>query len=165
MTDKNISVTFGGIENADCLDHYTYYDAAPCSVGDAPFLRGLGEYKYEFKYDKSERGFSSIIDLRREKILNHLSVSEFRGVRSYLPLRFEDLNANGTRDLIKNLEEATGLTATCNATLGKAPRHLRRLVKKKIRIHRELPSDFIEWMNRFVDWEVEGRIGYYRRGQ
>jgi len=162
--DKNISVTPGGIAYAECLDHYTYYDVSPCSVSDAPFLRGLGEYKYELKTDKSERGYSSIIDLRREKILNHLSVAEFNGVRSFLPFRFEDLNANGTSVLIQNVEKATGLVAKCNATLGKAPHRQRFLVEKQIRIHRELPSDFIKWMNRFVDWEVEGRLGYSRRG-
>ena len=162
--DKNISVTPEGIANAECLDHYTYYDAAPCSVSDAPFLRGLGEYKYELKTDKSERGYSSIIDLRREKILNHLSVAEFRGVRSFLPIRFEDLNANGTSVLIQKVEKATGLVAKCNATLGKAPQRQRRLVEKQIRIHRELPSEFIKWMNRYVDWEVESLVGYSRRG-
>ena len=162
--DKNTSRTNRGMNNAECLDHYTYYDVSPCSVNDTSIIKGLSEYKYELKTDKSERAYSSIIDLRREKILNHLSVAEFNGVRSFLPFRFEDLNANGTSVLIQNVEKATGLVAKCNATLGKAPHRQRFLVEKQIRIHRELPSDFIKWMNRFVDWEVEGLVGYSRRG-
>jgi hypothetical protein len=161
--DKNTSEIPGGIESAECMDSYSFYDAVPCSKYDSPFLRGLGEYKYEYQHDGSERGFSSIIDLRREKILNHLSVANFRGTRAFLPYRFEDLNENGTGMLLKSMEEATGMKARCNATVGKAP-HRRRLdVKKHITQHRELPKDFIKWMDRFVDWEVESRIGYFKR--
>jgi hypothetical protein len=161
-TDKNISETQGGIASAECLDLYSFYDAAPCSGNDAQFIMGLGEYKYEYQHDGSERGYSSIIDLRREKILNHLSVANFRGTRAFFPFRFEDLNENGTGALIKSVEDATGMKAKCNATLGKAPRR-RRLSEKRITKHRELSKDLIRWMSRYVDWEVEGKIGYSKR--
>ena len=161
-TDKNISETRGGIASAECLDVYSFYDAAPCSGNDAQFIMGLGEYKYEYQHDGSERGYSSIIDLRREKILNHLSVANFRGTRAFFPFRFEDLNENGTGALIKSVEDATGMKAKCNATLGKAPRR-RRLSEKLITKHRELSKDLIRWMSRYVDWEVEGKIGYSKR--
>jgi hypothetical protein len=161
--DENITGTRGGMDGAVCMDSYSFYDAAPCSQDDSQFITGLGEYKYENQHDGSERGFSSIIDLRREKIINHLSVANFRGTRAFLPFRFEDLNENGTSGLIKSVEDATGVKARCNATLGKAPRRRRRLVTKKITKHKELSKDFIKWMNRFVDWEVEGTIGYRKR--
>jgi hypothetical protein len=161
-TDKNISETQGGVASAECLDSYSFYDAAPCSGSDAQFIRGLGEYKYEYQHDGSERGFSSIVDLRREKILNHLSVADFRGTRAFFPFRFEDLNENGTGALIKSVEDATGMKAKCNATLGKAPGR-RRLDVKRITKHRELSRDFIRWMSIYVDWEVEGKIGYSKR--
>jgi hypothetical protein len=160
--DKNISEIQGGIESAECMDSYSFYDAAPCSRNDAQFIIGLGEYKYEYQHDGSERGFSSIIDLRREKILNHLSVANFRGTRAFFPFRFEDLNKNGTGALIRSVEDATGIKAKCNATLGKAPRR-RRLDKRPITTHRDLSKDFIRWMSRYVDWEIEGRIGYSKR--
>ncbi len=161
LMDENITETQGGMDTAVCMDSYSFYDAAPCSQDDSEFITGLGEYKYENQHDGSERGYSSIIDLRREKIINHLSVADFRGTRAFLPFRFEDLNENGTSGLIKSVEDATGLKARCNATVGKAPR--RRLVKKRITKHKELTKDFIKWMNRFVDWEVESTIGYSKR--
>ncbi len=159
--DEIIAKTQEGKDSAVCLDYYTFYDVAPCSEEDSQFLKGLGGYKYEYQHDGSERGFSSIIDLRREKIINHLSVADFRGTRAFLPFRFEDLNENGTSKLLRSVEDATGLKARCNATLGKAPR--RRLMKKRITKHNELTKDYIKWMSRFVDWEVEGRVGYSKR--
>jgi hypothetical protein len=72
------------------------------------------------------------------------------------------LNENGTGALIRSVEDATGIKAKCNATNGKAPRR-RRLVEKRITKHRELSPDLIRWMSRYVNWEVEGRIGYSKR--
>eukprot|EP00571_Detonula_confervacea_P007757 CAMPEP_0172325308 /NCGR_PEP_ID=MMETSP1058-20130122/53658_1 /TAXON_ID=83371 /ORGANISM="Detonula confervacea, Strain CCMP 353" /LENGTH=399 /DNA_ID=CAMNT_0013041821 /DNA_START=81 /DNA_END=1280 /DNA_ORIENTATION=+ len=157
--DGNISRTQEGMENAKCMDDYSYWDAAPCSQFDSPVVIGLGPYKYEYQHDGSETGFSSIVHLRREKIRNQLSIAGFLGTRAFFPFRFEDLNANGTSPLLKSVEEATGLKAKCNATLGKA----RRLGPKAIIKHEQLPDDYIKWMNRFVDWEVESQIGYFKR--
>jgi hypothetical protein len=39
----------------------------------------------------------------------------------------------------------------------------RRLAEKEISKKRELSAEYIEYMNRFVDWEVERLIGYYPR--
>jgi hypothetical protein len=160
--DIVISRTNRGMNSAKCMDSYSFYDAVPCSVDDSSTVDGLGLYMYEYQHDGSERGFSSIIDLRREKILNHLSVANFRGTRAFFPFRFEDLNENGTGALIRSVEDATGIKAKCNATNGKAPRR-RRLVEKRITKHRELSPDLIRWMSRYVNWEVEGRIGYSKR--
>ena len=166
--DKAIRKNHNGIQNATCMDHYKYVDAAPCSALDSPFVRGLGEYKYEFQQDGSERGFPSIVDLRRAKIDNMLSVSKFMGTRAFFTFQYETLNWNGTEILLRNVEEATGLKAKCNVTFGKNHRSTRnrrrQLLEKTIRAHDALPNDFIQWMNRYVDWEVEGKIGYYRRG-
>ena len=124
-------------------------------------LRGLGENKYEMQHDGSGRAYSSIIDLRRDKIINHLSVANFVGTRAFLPMRYEDLNTNGTAVLLQSIEEATGIKANCSAIMGKGPRARRRL--KHITKHAELSDELIDWMNKYVDWEVESRIGYYRR--
>jgi len=75
-------------------------------------------------------------------------------------MRYEDLNANGTSVLLRSIEEAAGLKANCSAIIGKGGR---RLKEKKITKHSKLSAEFIDWMNEFVDWEVEGRIGYYKR--
>ncbi len=125
-------------------------------------IHGLADNFYELQWDGSGRAYSSIIDLRRDKIINHLSVANFVGTRAFLPMRYEDLNANGTSTLLQSIEEAAGVKAKCSALLGKAGRR-RRLNAKKITKHAELPEGFIDWMNEFVDWEVESRIGYHRR--
>ena len=82
-------------------------------------------------------------------------------------MRYEDLNANGTSVLLRSIEEATGQRqrANCSA-VGKGPiigKGRRRLQKKRITKHAKLSDEFIDWMNEFVDWEIESRIGYYRR--
>ena len=151
-----------GIANTTCLDRYGYDEIKPCSEEDSQIIQGLANTKYENQHDGSGRAYPSILDLRQAKIINHLSVANFRGTRAFLPFRFEDLNMNGTSSLLKSVEEATGLKAKCNATMGKAHRHL---VTKKITKHKPLPPEFIRWMNKYVDWEIENRIGYYKRSE
>lgn len=160
--DANITKT-GGRRSAKCMEGYSFVNIAPCSQQDSRFLGGLGDYKYELHRDGSGRAYDSIVNLRRDKIINHLSVARFSGTRAFFPYRFEDLNTNGTAGLLKNLEEATGLKAKCTASMGKMQH--RRLGYKKITKHKELPGDYVKWMNRFVDWDVENRIGYFKRGE
>ncbi len=126
-------------------------------------IDGLADNFYELQWDGSGRAYSSIIDLRRDKIINHLSVADFAGTKAFLPMRYEDLNANGTSVLLESIEEAAGVKAKCSAITGKGGRRRRRLNAKPITKHAELPNEFIEWMNEFVDWEVESRIGYHSR--
>ncbi|KAL3756878.1 hypothetical protein ACHAWU_007719 [Discostella pseudostelligera] len=173
--DKQILESGIGTENAVCIDGYKWANVAPCSQEDATFLKGLGEYKYEFKFDGSERGFNSILELRRDKVLNHLSVADFRGTRSFFSYRFEDLKIDGTVGLLKNIEKATNLTANCEPMYGmvrdkdgkiklaKTVGLRRRLHPKIISKKRKLPEDYIRYMNQFVDWEVESKIGYFPR--
>jgi len=149
--------------NATCMDNYRFVDFVPCSAEDSRGVVGLGDYKYELMRDGSERAYSSVVDLRRDKILNHLSVAGFRGTRAFLPYRFEDLNTNGTGRLLREVEEATGFKPRCEAVMGKAHRRGLEEVKAVVK-HGELPSDYVEWMSRYVDWEVERQIGYARRG-
>ncbi len=156
--DRTTGRTNRGMNGARCADSYSFYDAVPCSAEDSSSVEGLGEYKYEYRRDRSERGFSSIVDLRREKILNHLSVADFRGTRAFLPFRFEDANDDGVLALIRSLEEATGTKAKCDATPDFASDERNNTDIEELR------ADYVEWMDRFVDWDVESLIGYSRRG-
>ena len=170
MANLRDNETLGG-----CVDHYSYYETVPCSRED-PHI-SLGTYKYELNRDGSGRPYPSIINMRRDKILNHLSVAGFGGTRAFYPLRYEDLKAGGTEELLAELERVTGLTrgANCTAYGGQAvvqedqkpngeTENSRRMLKQNpIHFHEELPEDYVAWMNSYVDWEVEGRIGYYPR--
>ncbi|KAL7484707.1 hypothetical protein ACHAW6_011150 [Cyclotella cf. meneghiniana] len=151
-TDRNISLVPGMKENVTCFSQFSFVEVMPCSRDDSPKRTGYADYKYELFVDGSERAYSSIIDLRRAKIVNHLSVSKFNGTRAFYPFRYEDLECNGTELLLNLLERATGIERQCNAT------EPRREVK-----HKEVPKEYIDWMNKFVDWDVEAQIGYYRR--
>jgi len=165
--DINITEIPGGKERALCINDYSFVEQSPCSQDDTSWLRGLGDNFYELQHDGSERAYSSVINLRRDKIINHLSVADFLGTRAFIPFRYEDMNANGTSALLRSLEDATGLKANCSAIVGGSYATVtegrRRLEKKPITKHRELPVEFIKWMNEFVDWEIESRIGYVKR--
>ncbi|EJK49477.1 hypothetical protein THAOC_31646 [Thalassiosira oceanica] len=165
-----------------CVDRYSFGETVPCSMEDSDemFVEGLGPYKYELNRDGSGRPYASVIDMRRDKILNHLSVAGFEGTKAFYPLRYEDLKAGGTEELIAEMERVTGLTraANCTAFGGRAAvqedqesdgetevsrRMLRTGKDNPLHTHKELPKDFVTWMNKYADWEVEGRLGYSRR--
>ena len=128
------------------------------------------------------RAFSSILELRANKIINHLSVAKFRGTHSYFYYRFEDLKVTGTETLLKDIEEATGIgiEPSCDVIYGKVRNEngqvtteeekvvqrtqvRRQLREKIISKKRELSADFIKYMNKYVNWDVESLIGYYPR--
>ena len=75
-----------------------------------------------------------------------------QGVKSFHPTRYEDLYKLGTAGLLQMLEKETGKKAKCEPMEGKG------VIK-----HKDVPKDFIEWMNQFIDWEVEGLVGYSKR--
>mmetsp|Transcript_9395 Transcript_9395/g.18845 ORF Transcript_9395/g.18845 Transcript_9395/m.18845 type:complete len:359 (+) Transcript_9395:90-1166(+) len=138
--------------SAACLDRYSFVEIMPCSPEDSKQIHGYGGYKYELNHDGSEKPYSSIVDMRKEKIINHLSVANFEGTKAFLPNQYEDLYRDGTGVLLEKLKELTGLEPRCEGIEGKG------VVK-----HKEVQRDYVKWMNRFVDWGVEGQIGYQRR--
>jgi hypothetical protein len=197
------------MNDIQCIDNYQYVDATPCSLEDVTTIKGLGEYKYEYYPDKSERGYSSILQLRALKIRNHLSIRNFTSVDTYLSYQFEKLKINGTKILINDIQDATGLVANCIPIYGKNSsssssssssrqqppvvvvdgsivkeetmignnsnitsssslsqqqrRRRRQLGRKKVTEMRELSIEYIKYMNRNVNWDVERLIGYFPR--
>eukprot|EP00804_Cyclotella_cryptica_P016976 CCRYP_001902-RC/>CCRYP_001902-RC protein AED:0.33 eAED:0.33 QI:0/1/0/1/1/1/2/0/345 len=150
--DRNITLVPGMKENVTCFSQFSFVEVMPCSRDDSPKRAGYADYKYELFVDGSERAYSSIIDLRRAKIVNHLSVAQFSGTKAFYPFRYEDLESNGTELLLSLLERATGVERKCNAT--EPGREVR---------HKEVPKDYVEWMNKYGHWDVEAQIGYHRR--
>lgn len=140
------------IEYAECLAGYKFDEVIPCSSEDSIGNEGYSNYMYELNHDGSSRAYGSIIELRREKILNFMQVPKFHGVRAFFPERYEALNLRGTADFLKQLEEVTGLEAKCEPFKGTGA------VK-----HKEVDPEYTRWMNKFVDWNAEGMIGYVKR--
>ena len=158
IDDKLSISTAGGIEKvikekkSTCIANYTWNEVIPCSYEDSVKIEGVAKYMYELNHDGSGRAYPSIVDLRREKIMNFLSMPSFRGVKEFYPMQYEDLNRFGTSSLLKTLEKATGKKAKCE------PFPATGTIKHKI-----VDPAFIDWMNRYVDWQAEGMIGYEKR--
>ncbi|KAL3800301.1 hypothetical protein HJC23_003597 [Cyclotella cryptica] len=158
LNDYHLLQRSGGYEevNVDmgqsCVANYTWNEVIPCSYGDFTSIDGYARYMYELMHDGSGRAYPSIVDLRREKILNFISMKKMRGVKSFHPTRYEDLYKKGTASLIKMLEDETGKQAKCEPIAGKGAV-----------AHKAVPKAFIRWMNKYVDWETEALIGYSKR--
>ena len=140
------------IEYAGCLAGYKFDEVIPCSEADAVKKDGYSNLMYELMHDGSRRAYASIVDLRRDKILNFLQVPNFHGVKAFFPQRYEALKLRGTASLLAQLEEVTGLKAQCEPFKGSGAV-----------THKNVDPEYTKWMNKFVDWDVEGMIGYVQR--
>ena len=95
LNDYHLLKKSGGDEevNSDmgnsCIANYTWNEVIPCAEGDFELIDGYARYMYELMHDGSGRAYSSIVDLRREKILNFLTMEKMRGVKSFHPTRYE----------------------------------------------------------------------------
>ena len=144
------------VADVECEHRFDYSEVVPCSRLDRNMYNGTMNGKqvgitYELSHDRSGRPYDSIVDLRWDKIRNFLDVANCCGVRALFPVRFEDAIEQGTTELLKQLEEATGLKAQCDGTPPSKHR------PKKV------SSEYKQWMKRNVDWETEGLIGYTPR--
>ena len=128
----------------------------PCSAGD----RKMGNYTFNgrspiasvlYEHSATGRPYGSVVDLRRDKIRNFLSLADSPGVGAFVPVRYERLVRRGTGDLIGRIENETGVTAECDLFPA------RKLARKA------MDPEFVEWMNEHVDWETEKLIGYKKK--
>jgi hypothetical protein len=140
------------IDQSNCNVRYKFDEVIPCSKEDSTILDGFGFYMYELRHDESHRAYASIIELRSDKIRNFLQIPQMHGVKAFVPERYETLNMRGTAYILKQLEEVTGLKATCEPMVGKG-----------VVNHKRVDPSFMEWMNKYHDWDTEALIGYVQR--
>ena len=114
-----------------------------------PYANQKTHIYYELQPDGTP--YASIVDLRRDKILNHLSVAHFANVTWFSTVRYETLVQQGTSGLIRQLEQVLRVEAQCEPSVG------RPLTRQAL-----LNPHLIEWLNEHVDWEVERRLGYQK---
>uniref|UniRef100_A0A7S1ZB74 Sulfotransferase domain-containing protein n=1 Tax=Trieres chinensis TaxID=1514140 RepID=A0A7S1ZB74_TRICV len=157
-----------GKEGFVCQNQFRYNEIVPCTDPwpnkSLPYdgLWGGGRQqppKYELRNDGSGLPYDSLVDLRRDKILNFLGVGGYDNVSALLIVRYEDFVEHGTESLLRAVEAATGKKARCQ------PYAPRLGVKKKTEKKNDIAnrSEFVEWLNGRVDWDVENLIGYGRR--
>jgi hypothetical protein len=139
----------------ECQENFHYHQINSCL--SRPFPEGYFRKKppmsghkpqYELRIDGSGRPYGSILDMRSDKIKNHLSVAEWEWVQHLIHARYEDLLKNGTDQLIRYIEQLSGVKSNCTPY----PPQDRRT--------RPLEDSYIYWMTNFVDWETEALIGY-----
>lgn len=107
---------------------------------------------YELRRDGSGKPYDSILDMRSDKILNHLSVKEYDWVVDFLPVPFESVVEKGPWPLLRKVEDIVGVKAQCSNL--PSPN---RLTKEF------LPKDMIQYVNENIDWETEALVGYEKR--
>ena len=113
--------------NVTCQENYQYHQIVSCIAFPFPkdhYFMFKGESKkqrnmfersrpfYEMHYDTG-KPYDSLLELRRDKILNFLSTTNYSHVRDHVVVNYEKLIREGTGFLVKYVEAATGAKATC----------------------------------------------------
>ena len=96
--------------------------------------------------------YTSILDLRADKIQNLLSIQHWDWISDFVSIQYEDLLMYGTYQLIKRIEVSSNVESIC----APSPPAPQRLNKTKLR------SNYIEFMNSYYKhWDTEELIEYY----
>lgn len=133
-----------------CDQAFYYNEVVPCVEEE----RSVGHAKYELRNDMSGEAYESILQLRRDKILNFLSIEQYQGVKYFDAWKYEDLAMEGSAQLVRQLEAALGIKATCKPLEPSANKYVQRP---------KLDLDYVQWMQDHVDWDdSEALVGYHR---
>jgi hypothetical protein len=148
LIDANATKVDGHSDSRFCENNFYFNQVVPCVedslVGDMHPL-----YEHE---PFSGIPYPSILHLRRDKIVNFLSVEQYKGVKYFDAWKFEDVLQHGSSQLVKQLEGVLGVAATCRPSIPTEPRTNRR----------RFANDYVEWMTHHVDWDnSEALIGYH----
>ena len=99
-------------KNIECQEFFNYEQIVSCRA--MPYPDGYFNYtvpmsgdrpQYELRNDGSGLPYGSILDMRSDKIKNHLSVAEWYWIQDFFQVRYEDLLSKGTEYMIKHIEE------------------------------------------------------------
>ena len=98
--------------------------------------------------------YKSILNLRSDKILNHLSIQTWDWISDYILIRYEDLLRNGTQQLISRIEQSSQQLSQCPNGLPSPPSPQRLNSSSKLR------DSYVKYMNERIIWTTESLIGY-----
>eukprot|EP00978_Attheya_sp_CCMP212_P021199 scaffold61685_cov54-Attheya_sp.AAC.1 len=144
-----------------CRQHFAYNEVNSCLRFPFPEHKrdevqtsfSSLEPFYELRRDGSGLAYDNILELRKEKILNFMTLGDFHNTYDSWNYRYEELVEEGTDGLISRIEKLTGLVRKCKA----APAN--KSIRRKL-TSRPLEKQLIGHINQYVDWEVEALIGY-----
>jgi len=152
--DLSMLKSHNGTEKTlDCQENFKYHQIVSCAsnpYNDNRTHRFCAHTpQYELKLDESGEVYDSIVDLRADKIRNHLEVADWGWVKHFMKVRYEDLLDFGTELMISHISNVTGIKPNCNP-----------FPAQNNRKKRQLKPSFVKWMNDHVDWNAEALIGY-----
>lgn len=145
--------------NETCQEDFLYRDVVSCITRPLPKSQynhkiNFGEDVpfYEMRNDGSGEPYDNILEMRTDKIRNHLSVKNYEGVADLIVSRYENLVNKGTRHLLDRIEEVTGVKPNCQAYPPQAGRVNERLL--------QITPGFAAHVREHLNWTVEGWIGF-----
>ena len=106
-----------------------------------------------YEMDRNNIGvpYNSIIDMRRDKLLNHMSVQSWEWVKGYALAPIEKMgDPEFVQAFLSEISSVVGIEATCT-NLPK-PTFSSKLDS--------VPAEFIEWVTNNTDWTTEALVGY-----
>jgi hypothetical protein len=137
-----------------CQEYFEYRDLISCAKSPLP----KSAYKrldysahqpfYEMRNDGSGEPYANIMELRTDKIRNFLKVKEYDGVADVWVTQYEYLLTKGTSELIRQIEQWTGIKANCTP------------VGPQQRTTRPVEKEMADYIRDHLNWTVEALIGY-----
>lgn len=145
-------------ETALCQEDFLYRDIVSCDLEPLPrsYYNHTLRYSehqpfYEMRNDGSGEPYANILEMRTDKIRNHLSVVDYEGVADLWVVQYEYLLSRGTDYLLSRIEDWTGVKRQCRP---KEPQNRR---PKQSRV---VSREFAAHIRRHLNWTVEGWIGF-----
>lgn len=147
----------------NCQEGYAYNDIISCQQGHVPRGREHTHHQtkyqpfYEMRNDGSGLPYDNILKLRRDKILNHLSVDQWDHdvVQAFMSVQYENIVNEGHAAMLQRIKDLTGLEAS-EKCLSSINEHK----PKPIGGLETLDEGLIHFINDHADWEVEQMAGY-----
>ena len=113
---------------------------------------GVSSPCYELKVNGSGEPYESVIDMRRDKLENHLAVANWSWVKGHEIAMFDRMSDQSyVSSFLRRIEKQIGLNATCDNI--PSP----KWKSKKSNVSQE----FMDWITKRVDWEIEAQVGYW----
>ena len=146
----------------NCTEYYHYWENVFCVQGSridpdfkemykknrkVIFVNGHLSF-YKWNWDQTGTPYERVLDLRRDKIKNFLSVKDWDRVTNLIPVNYEKLVNEGMGFLLKDIVQRLGETRAC------------KVFPPQARMHNPLTLEYLQYIDDHVDWNTEALIGY-----